>query len=90
MAETTFAEPSTQVIPDIDFSPTTSGTISPVDFYSGNSLGNSGIGLDGRSTGRSPTSAGPDILDAEWRDVTPEPFQSNSEMAACRKKSCCV
>ena len=82
MAETTFAEPTTQVIPDIDYSPTTSGTISPVDFYSGNGASAPSVGLDGRSPSASPTSASPDIIDAEWRDVTPEPFQSNAEWSA--------
>lgn len=86
MAEITYAEPTTQVIPDIDFSPTTSGTITPVDFSSGNSLGNSSVGLDGRSTTSSPSSYSPDIIDAEWRNVTPEPFESTSEWSARQRE----
>ena len=86
MAEITYAEPATQVIPDIDFSPTTSGTITPVDFSNGISNRNPSVGLDGRSTTSSPQSSSPDILDAEWRDVTPEPFESTSEWSARQRR----
>lgn len=83
MAEVTYAEPTTQVIPDIDYSPRTSGTLTPLDNNSNRDVnGTGGVGIDGRSPQRAPVSATPDIIDAEWRDITPEPFQSTSEWSA--------